>query len=210
MTIIISDKDKIYASFPHMRICVAIISRTYVCTETHGILETAIWCRIYLIYMRYNIIIAALLLLLGIAGVGTTNQVLAWNGDGCCGPHWGVGDYQQPGSGPEAYQNGWYAGQQDAIYDHTNNLQYNPQGQCLPCHSELYWNGFHEGYDKQWNNYQSTSQSTNVYINNSPGAYVNTDQNSGLDSSPPPLGQAFCGSLGCGDPGGSGGPGSDP
>jgi len=84
--------------------------------------------------MKYNIIIAALpLLLLGIAGVGTTNQVLAWNGDdwdhGCCGPHWGVGVtyfYQQSGSG--AYQNGWYAGQQDAIYDHDNNLQYNPVG----------------------------------------------------------------------------------
>jgi hypothetical protein len=50
-----------------------------------------------MIYMKYNIIIAVLpLLLLGI-GVGTTNQVLAWNGDGwdhgCCGPHWGVGDY---------------------------------------------------------------------------------------------------------------------
>ena len=59
--------------------------------------------------MGYNIIIAALLLLLGIAGVGTTNHVLAWKGDGwdhgCCGPHWGVGDYQpsyfyqQPGFG---------------------------------------------------------------------------------------------------------------
>jgi hypothetical protein len=35
-----------------------------------------------MIYMMYNIIIAALpLLLLGIAGVGTTNQVLAWTGD---------------------------------------------------------------------------------------------------------------------------------
>jgi hypothetical protein len=168
-----------------------------------------------MIYMKYNIIIAALpLLLLGIAGVGTTNKVLAWNDwdHGCCGPQWGVGDYhQQPGSGPEPYQNGWYAGQQDAIYDHTNNLQYNPQGQCLPCHSELYWNGFHEGYDKQWNNYQSTSQRTNVYIINSPGAYVNIDQNSGLDSSPPPLGQnCDFGSFGCADPGGSGGPGSDP
>jgi hypothetical protein len=34
-----------------------------------------------MIYVKYNIIIALPLLLLGIAEVGTTNQVLAWNGD---------------------------------------------------------------------------------------------------------------------------------
>lgn len=168
-----------------------------------------------MIYMKYNIIIAVLLLLLGIAGtgLGTTNQVLAWNGDdwyhGCCGPHWGVGDYQpsyfyqQPGFG--GYQNGWYAGQQDAIYDHDNNLQYNPVGQCLSCHSEIYWKGFHEGYDKQWNSYQSTNQGTSINIYGN-GNYVNTDQNSVQSSGPFPIGQGpgLCGSFDCGGPGGGG------
>jgi len=49
-----------------------------------------------------------------------------------------------------------------------------------PCHSEFYWHNFHQGYDAQWSQYQSqnTEQNTNVYVNNSPGAYVNTAQNS--------------------------------
>ncbi|HXP48308.1 MAG TPA: hypothetical protein VN922_00045 [Bacteroidia bacterium] len=112
--------------------------------------------------------------------------------------------YQQPG--PGSYQNGWYAGQQDAIYDHDNNLQYNPAGQCLPCHSELYWNGFHEGYDKQWNSYQSTNQGTSINIYGN-GNYVNTDQNSAQSSGSFPIGQGpgLCGSFDCGGPG-RGGP----
>jgi hypothetical protein len=69
----------------------------------------------------------------------TTENVLAW-GD------WG-GGFLQPG--PGAYSNGFYAGQQDAIYDHDNNLVYNPVGTCIPCHSELYWHAFHQGYDAQ-------------------------------------------------------------
>jgi len=58
-----------------------------------------------------------------------------WNGgegeNGCCGDagyyhhHWGgVGEYDSlyaQQSGP--YQNGWHAGQQDAIYDHNNTIQ---------------------------------------------------------------------------------------
>jgi len=68
----------------------------------------------------------------------------------------GGNDYQShfyPQSGP--YENGYYAGQSDAVYDHDNNLQYNPVGQCLPCHSQLYWQGFRGGYDSEWNSYQS-------------------------------------------------------
>jgi hypothetical protein len=38
-------------------------------------------------------------------------------------------------------------GQQDAIYDHGQGLVYNPNPQC--CHSELYDEQFHNGYDSQ-------------------------------------------------------------
>jgi hypothetical protein len=114
-----------------------------------------------------------------------------WNGgdegQGCCGDnyhHWGIGNflqtlqgYQQ--QGPRPYDNGYNAGIADAVYDHQNNLVYNPQGQCLTCHSELYWHGFREGYDKQWNsyNYQANTQGTsiNIYGNNN---YVSTNQDS--------------------------------
>ena len=75
---------------------------------------------------------------------------------------------------------GYYAGQQDAIYDHDNNLAHNPVGQCLPCHSELYWSNFHAGYGHQWNSYQAQEStqgtSINIYGNNN---YVNTNQYSG-------------------------------
>jgi hypothetical protein len=91
--------------------------------------------------MRNNttLIIAALPLLL--LGVAATNRAFAWAGD------WG---YRQPG--PGAYENGYYAGISDAVYDHDNGLVYNPVGQCLPCHSQVYWDGFHHGYDTQWKN----------------------------------------------------------
>ena len=91
--------------------------------------------------------------------------------------HWGLFSNGQS----EAFGCGAYCqGQRDAIYDHDNGYQYNPVGQCIPCHSEFYWHNFHQGYDAQWSQYQSqnTEQNTNVYVNNSPGAYVNTAQNS--------------------------------
>jgi hypothetical protein len=47
------------------------------------------------------------------------------------------------------YESGYQAGISNAIYDHDNNLAYNPIGQCLSCHSELYWHAFHQGYDHQ-------------------------------------------------------------
>jgi hypothetical protein len=104
--------------------------------------------------------------------------------------HWGLFSnndnyvYGQPGSG---YNNGYYAGQQDAIYDHDNNLVYNPYPQC--CHSELYRHMFQEGYDQQWNTYQSqeqnTNQHTNIYVNGN-NNYINTAQcsNQGQSKSP--------------------------
>jgi hypothetical protein len=48
-----------------------------------------------------------------------------------------------------AYQNGHYAGIQDAIYDHENNLVYTDQPSCLLCYSQLYLDGFKHGYDQQ-------------------------------------------------------------
>jgi len=96
----------------------------------------------------------------------TPQKVLAWDGG-----------FLQPG--PGVYSNGFYAGQQDAIYDHDNNLVYNPVGSCIPCHSEVYWHAFHQGYDAQWNQYQSQAQNTdqrtnvNTYGNNN---YVNVGQ----------------------------------
>ena len=79
------------------------------------------------------------------------------------------------------------AGIEDAAYDHNNNLVYNPYPAC--CHSQIYSDDFKRGYDEQWNTYQSqeqqTDQHTNIYINNSPRAYVNTQQssNQGQDQS---------------------------
>lgn len=57
--------------------------------------------------------------------------------------HWGFDNYQ--GSDCSVY----CQGQQDAIYDHEQNLVYNPVPQC--CHSEYYRQAFSEGYTHQWN-----------------------------------------------------------
>jgi hypothetical protein len=133
----------------------------------------------------------AILLLAAAVGATTANQA------------WGIGELP----GPASYDNGWNAGLQDAIYDHDNSLQYNPVGSCLPCHSQLYWNGFHAGYDKQWNSYteQTTSQGSSINIYNSPGAYVNTNQYSSQSAGNilKSIGQGLC-NLAGGCSGGSG------
>jgi hypothetical protein len=66
--------------------------------------------------------IPILVLLLGV-GVGdkTAN---AWDG-GC---NWKIG--------PDSYDNGRSAGEQEAIYDHENQIAYNPYPQS--CQSEVY------------------------------------------------------------------------
>jgi hypothetical protein len=100
------------------------------------------------------------------------HNALAWNWANGFGPSlFGLGQ------GP--YNNGYQAVIADAQYDHENNLVYNPYPQC--CHSEYYQQAFHEGYDHQWDTYQvqNSEQRSNIYINNSPGAYVNTEQTSG-------------------------------
>jgi hypothetical protein len=71
-----------------------------------------------------------LIILVAATSVGTT-QVRGW--DGPWGTSIGCGAY--------------CAGEQDAEYDHQNQLQYQPYGQCLPCHSQEYWNNFREGYN---------------------------------------------------------------
>jgi hypothetical protein len=143
----------------------------------HRILERAKYGRIYMIYMKYKIVIAAFpLLLLGVAGV--TSQAFAWGywndgGGGGGRDYWGHGGYENsflqnfyPQPGPGAYENGYSAGISDAVYDDDNGLVYNPVGQCLPCHSQVYWDGFHQGYDTQWNSYQVQTQNTDQRVNN--------------------------------------------
>jgi hypothetical protein len=70
---------------------------------------------------KFNLLIATtaipLILLLAIP-----HNALAWDFDPWFGQPEGFDNYGQLGSGSGAYNNGYYAGQQDAIYDHDNNL----------------------------------------------------------------------------------------
>jgi hypothetical protein len=111
-------------------------------------------------------------------------SVYAWDGGG------GGGGYFYP----QPYSNGYSAGIADAVYDHDNNLQYNPVGQCLPCHSPQYWQNFREGYDQQWNTYTSQTQeqkstqgaSINIYGNNN-YASIGQSNNQGQSATVNPL-----------------------
>lgn len=91
--------------------------------------------------------------------------------------HWlGVGassDYNDNGNGNEgyngngyqsAYQWGFVHGTADAQYDHLHNLVYNNNGAC--CHSPEYWDGFHRGYDQQYNPYTSQEQNSQQTVKN--------------------------------------------
>jgi hypothetical protein len=156
--------------------------------------------------LKIFLLVAVVVAILAILLIPHNAFVWGW-GPGSGGGGW-LGTksfyYHQFGPGAGSYENGYYAGQQDAIYDHDNNLTYNPIGQCLSCHSELYWSGFHHGYDAQWNSYQAQEStqgtSINIYGNNN---YVNTNQYSGQiqdqqgagpnsDFSPPRLGCQIC------------------
>jgi hypothetical protein len=77
-----------------------------------------------------------------------------------------------------ASSGGYYAGQQDAIYDHDHSLAYNNVAAC--CHSPDWNDQFSSGYNQEWNilQSQSTNQYSSVNVNNSPGATVNVDQTS--------------------------------
>jgi hypothetical protein len=84
------------------------------------------------------------------------HNAFAWGwGPGPGGWGAGVGNGNDGWYHQGAYQNGYYAGIQDAIYDHQNNLVYTDQPSCLSCHSQLYLDGFKHGYDQQWNSYQN-------------------------------------------------------
>lgn len=127
-----------------------------------------------------------LLIILVVAISVGTREVRGW--DGSWGTSIGCGAY--------------CAGQTDAVYDHQNNLGYQPYGSCLPCHSEGYWDNFRQGYDQQWNTYQgqSTDQgsSINIYGNNN---YVNTEQYSNQQQNPlQQLARTVCGFINCNQP----------
>jgi hypothetical protein len=139
--------------------------------------------------MKYcTLILAALPLLTALT---TTNHALAWGGDGYWG-HWNEGgsccdgdqgnpccrDTQLIGS------DGYNAGIADAVYDHQNNLVYNPIGKCLSCHSQDYWNNFRQGYEHQWNTYLNTHQTVNNYVTvNGNGNDVNINNRQNSDQS---------------------------
>jgi hypothetical protein len=133
----------------------------------------------------------------------TFPRVYAWD----YGPgNWGGGC--EGCSGGQSHEgSGYYAGIQDAIYDHDNGYVYNPIGQCIPCHSDEYWTNFHEGYDHQWNTYQSQESnqgsSINIYGNNN---YVSTSQYSNQQQNPlQQLAHTVCGWVNC-----NSGPGYEP
>jgi hypothetical protein len=132
----------------------------------------------------------AALHLLGVTALTTTNQAFAWaDGGGYDNQGWNGGcvGYSCSGGGG-VYENGYNAGISDAVYDHENGLAYNPVGNCLPCHSQEYWDNFSQGYEHQWNTYQSTHQTVNNYVTvngNGNDVNINNRQNSDLSNQEP-------------------------
>ena len=130
--------------------------------------------------------IPILVLLLGVGVGGKTAN--AWDGGGGC--NWKIG--------PESYDNGLSAGEQEAIYDHENQIAYNPYPQS--CQSDVYQHAFHEGYSQQWNSYQQqeSTQGSSVNVVNSPGATVSVNQESSQLQNPlQQLVHAACGFINC-------------
>jgi hypothetical protein len=153
---------------------------------------------------KYVIAVAAVPIVLLLIGT-TTASAFAW-GDGGWGGyhhwgHWNQGyDYAQD---QDQQSNGYNVGIADAIYDHDNNLAYNPVGQCLQCHSQEYWDNFKQGYDSQWSSYTSTEQtqsstqgaSITIYGNNYGDVSVGQSNNQGqtaLAGLPHLIGQGLC------------------
>lgn len=112
--------------------------------------------------------------------------VIPGNALACCGDFGYQGGY---GCG------GFCAGQQDAQYDISNNLQYQPQGSCLPCHSDDYWNNFHQGYDSYWNQHQEQNQGSSINVNGN-NNYVSVNQYQ-TQNPLQQLARAACGILNC-------------
>lgn len=122
-------------------------------------------------------------------------NVLAWDGEDGYNGQYGQG-YGYGGCG------GYCAGQQDAAYDVQNNLQYQPQGSCLPCHSDDYWNNFKQGYDSYWNQHQEQSQGSSININGN-NNYVSVNQYA-QQNPLQQLAHLACGVLNCNQQQGSG------
>lgn len=173
-------------------------------------------------YMNINkklMLMLPLVLLTAITSIGI-NQVKAWDGpwrgyngqecgdQNCCCSEDTADQFCQSQCFPNQGWNegggcgAYCAGERDAVYDLQNNLQYQPYGSCLPCHSEEYWHNFRQGYDHKWNSYQSqeTNQgsSISIYGNNN---YVSTIQASSQQQSPlQQLAHTVCGLINCNQP----------
>ena len=160
--------------------------------------------------MKYCTLILPTLPLLGLTAIAntTTNQALAWGywhggGDSCCSDNVQTSPCcdQRISIGTDGFDQGIA----DATYDHQNGLTYNPIGNCLSCHSPDYWNNFREGYQHQWDTYQSTHQTVNNYVTvngNGNDVNINNHQSSDQLSSQEPWNgqpQGCCGVTGPGE-----------
>ena len=134
---------------------------------------------------RKLVITSAIPILVLLLEVGVNGEV---RGDGGC--NWKIG--------PDSYDNGLSAGEQEAIYDHENQIAYIQYPQS--CQIDVYQHAFHEGYDQQWNSYQSqeSNQGASVNVVNSPGTTVSVNQESNQQQNPlQQLGHVVCGLLNC-------------
>src|SRR5215469_483306 len=114
---------------------------------------------------------AAMVLLLAVAAMGQIGGVKVY----AC-------DLTDLGSCLSGTTNPYVAGQQDTVYDSTHGLAYHPFAAC--CHDDDWNSQFHSGYDQKWS--QSQSQTSNVEVNNSPGADVSVNQQSNQDQNQGP------------------------
>src|SRR5215467_7382210 len=123
-----------------------------------------------MIYMKYQVVIAALPhLLLGVAGIA--NQALAW-GDSGAGSYWGQGgpEYYQScgdncGSGRGYHSYGYLVGFQDGVQDAQTGNAYNCQ---IGYHTINYCNGYSAGFysvnqEPTNNNEQESSSASASY-----------------------------------------------
>jgi len=157
-----------------------------------------------------KVVITTAILLASVAVLGTNQQQVKACGLDDLGSCFNLNEVQVQGQGQ--ISDGYYAGQQDAQYDHAKGNPYNPIAAC--CHPD-YWNSqFHQGYDTQWNTYQSqnTEQKTSVniygndnYVNVGQTNHQRQDQSQGPSPATPV--------VGCGDNGpcsGGNGPSPEP
>ena len=119
--------------------------------------------------LQHNKWFAATLLVLAVTAMGQIGGVKVY----AC-------DLTDLGSCLSGTTNPYVAGPQDAVYDSSHGLAYHPMAAC--CHSDDYNQQFAQGYNAEWNQYQS--QSANVNVENSPGAVISVNQKSNQDQGP--------------------------